>query len=147
MKRLLVLAFFLSLPTPAWADCVHSDADGIRVTFFSPTDARPSRVQLYEPVEGGAECDYIPGGLILCPGWTGTYELDANGALHFSSSPDLVKAIVDAVIDAMDAHQTMSQHALSSKRVQERLRDVLLDPGRLYKALRERGNGQSERPT
>jgi len=61
-----------------------------------------------------------------------------NTKEQFSNSPDLAKAIIDAVIDAMDAHQSMSQQALGSRRVQEGLRDVLLGPGRLYEALRDR---------
>ena len=61
-----------------------------------------------------------------------------NTKEQFSNSPDLAQAIVEAVIDAMDAHQTMSQQALGSKRVQDGLRNVLLGPGRLYEALRER---------
>jgi len=63
-----------------------------------------------------------------------------NTKEQFSNSPDLAQAIVDAVIDAMDAHQAMSQQALGSKRVQNGLREVLLGPGRLYEALRERDN-------
>lgn len=59
-----------------------------------------------------------------------------NTKQQFSNSPDLARAIVDAVIDAMDAHQVMSQQALGSKRVQDGLRDVLLGPGQLYEALR-----------
>jgi type I restriction enzyme R subunit len=61
-----------------------------------------------------------------------------NTKEQFSNSPDLAQAIVDAIIDAMDAHQVMSQQALGSKRVQEGLREVLLGPGRLYEALRAR---------
>ncbi|RWD02064.1 MAG: type I restriction endonuclease subunit R [Mesorhizobium sp.] len=61
-----------------------------------------------------------------------------NTKEQFANSPDLAQAIVDAVIDAMDAHQTMSQQALGSKKVQDGLKDVLLGPGRLYEALRSR---------
>lgn len=61
-----------------------------------------------------------------------------NTKEQFSNSPDLARAIVDAVIDAMDAHQVMSQQALGSKKVQEGLREVLLGPGQLYEALRQR---------
>ena len=64
-----------------------------------------------------------------------------NTKQQFSNSPDLAKAIVDAVIDAMDAHQLMSQQALGSRRVQEGLRDVLLGPGQLYEALRAQQQG------
>ena len=60
----------------------------------------------------------------------------SNTKEQFASSPDLAKAIIEAVIDAMDAHQTMSQQALGSKRVQDGLRDVLLGPAGLYEALR-----------
>ena len=67
-----------------------------------------------------------------------TQQAANNTKQQFSNSPDLAKAIVDAVIDAMDAHQAMSQQALGSKRVQDGLRDVLLGPGQLYEALRAR---------
>ena len=69
----------------------------------------------------------------------------SNTKEQFSNSPDLAKAIVDAVIDAMDAHQAMSQQALGSKRVQDGLRDVLLGPGQLYEALRERLPSSADR--
>ncbi|TIL67578.1 type I restriction endonuclease subunit R [Mesorhizobium sp.] len=64
-----------------------------------------------------------------------------NTKEQFSNSPDLARAIVDAVIDAMDAHQAMSQQALGSKKVQDGLKDVLLGPGQLYEALRSRRDG------
>lgn len=60
----------------------------------------------------------------------------SNTKEQFSNSPDLARAIVDAIIEAMDAHQTLSQQALGSKRVQDGLKDVLLGPGQLYEALR-----------
>lgn len=60
-----------------------------------------------------------------------------NTKEQFSNSPDLSKAIVDAIIDAFDAHRSMSEQALNSKRVQDGLRDVLLGPGQLYEALRK----------
>ena len=75
-----------------------------------------------------------------------TQQAANNTKQQFSSSPDLAKAIVDAVIDAMDAHQAMSQQALGSKRVQEGLRDVLLGPGQLYEALRARVPGGTGQP-
>lgn len=68
-----------------------------------------------------------------------------NTKQQFSNSPDLAQAIVDAVIDAMDAHQAMSQQALGSQKVRDGLREVLLGPGRLYEALRERTGGSSGR--
>ncbi|CFX18451.1 Type I site-specific restriction-modification system, R (Restriction) subunit and related helicase (fragment) [Candidatus Filomicrobium marinum] len=65
-----------------------------------------------------------------------------NSKEQFSSSPDLPKAILDAIMDALDAHTTMSNQALSSKRVQQGLKDVLLGPGQLYELLRKKGGCQ-----
>jgi type I restriction enzyme R subunit len=45
---------------------------------------------------------------------------------------------MDAIIDAFEAHQTMSSQALGSERVREGLRDILLGPARLYEALRQK---------
>lgn len=61
-----------------------------------------------------------------------------NSKEQFSNSPDLSQALVDAIIDAFDAHRSMSEQALNSKRVQEGLKDILLGPGRLWELLRER---------
>jgi type I restriction enzyme, R subunit len=61
-----------------------------------------------------------------------------NTKEQFSNSPDLSKAIVDAIIDAFAAHEVMSKQALDSPRVQAGLKDVLLGPAQLYEALRER---------
>ena len=46
---------------------------------------------------------------------------------------------LSAVMDALAAHSTMSKQALDSARVRDGLKDVLLGPGRLYEALRDRG--------
>ncbi len=51
--------------------------------------------------------------------------------------PDLKTELVNAIIDALEAHTTMSTQALGSEIVREGLRDVLLGPARLYEALRE----------
>ncbi|SMG36966.1 type I restriction endonuclease subunit R [Paraburkholderia susongensis] len=66
----------------------------------------------------------------------------SNSKEQFSNSPDLVKAITDAIIDAFDAHTKMSTQALGSQRVQDGIKDVLLGPAQLYEALRERHVGQ-----
>jgi len=44
---------------------------------------------------------------------------------------DLNKALMDAIMDAFDAHQTMSSPALGSARGREGLRDILLGPAQL----------------
>jgi type I restriction enzyme R subunit len=64
-----------------------------------------------------------------------------NTKEQFANSPDLSKALVDAIIDAFAAHETMSKQALDNPRVQAGLKDVLLGPAMLYEALRERGKG------
>jgi hypothetical protein len=71
----------------------------------------------------------------------GILKLSDDGSIseeQFSSSPDLSKALMDAIMDAFEAHQTMSSQALGSARVREGLRDILLGPAQLYEALRAR---------
>ncbi len=60
---------------------------------------------------------------------------------QFSDSPDLAREIMNAIMDALDAHQTMSRQALDSERVRSGLKDVLLGPARLYETLREQRTG------
>ena len=62
-----------------------------------------------------------------------------NTKQQFENSPALTKAIMDAIIDAFDAHTTMSKQALDSAKVREGLKDVLLGPAKLYEALRDIG--------
>jgi type I restriction enzyme R subunit len=62
----------------------------------------------------------------------------SNTKEQFSSSPDLNNALMDAIMDALEAHTTMSTQALGSTRVREGLRDILLGPAQLYEALRAR---------
>ena len=45
-------------------------------------------------------------------------------------------ASANAIIDALDAHQKMSQQALGSEKVRAGLKDILLGPAQLYEALR-----------
>jgi type I restriction enzyme, R subunit len=62
-----------------------------------------------------------------------------NTKAQFANSPTLTAEIMNAVMDALTAHNTMSRQALDSQRVRDGLKDVLLGPGQLYEALRERG--------
>ncbi len=55
---------------------------------------------------------------------------------QFADSPDLAKEIMNAVMDALAAHGTMSKQALNSEKVRSGLKDVLLGPAQLYEALR-----------
>ena len=61
-----------------------------------------------------------------------------NTKEQFANSPDLANEIMNAIMDAMMAHSTMSTQALNSEKVRAGLQDVLLGPAKLYEALRER---------
>jgi type I restriction enzyme R subunit len=61
-----------------------------------------------------------------------------NTKEQFSNSPDLSNEIMNAIMDAFEAHSAMSKQALDSERVRSGLRDILLGPAGLYEALRER---------
>ncbi|EPY02317.1 type I restriction endonuclease subunit R [Magnetospirillum fulvum] len=62
-----------------------------------------------------------------------------NSKQQFAASPDLAREMLNAIMDALAAHSTMSKQALESERVQHGLRDILLDQAGLYEALRARG--------
>jgi type I restriction enzyme R subunit len=61
-----------------------------------------------------------------------------NTKAQFANSPTLTAEIMNAVMDALAAHESMSKQALGSESVRDGLREVLLGPGQLYEALRER---------
>jgi type I restriction enzyme R subunit len=62
----------------------------------------------------------------------------SNSKAQFDNSPDIRTALMDAIIDAGEAHQMMTAQALSSKRILDGLLDVMLGPGQLYEALRNK---------
>ncbi|OGS94103.1 MAG: type I restriction endonuclease subunit R [Gallionellales bacterium RIFCSPLOWO2_02_FULL_57_47] len=64
-----------------------------------------------------------------------------NTKEQFANSPDLAMEIMNAVMDALSAHTTMSKQALDSEKVRSGLKDVLLGPAQLYEALREQRVG------
>jgi len=59
-----------------------------------------------------------------------------NKKEQFSNSPDLDKAIDEAIMDALEAHTVMSTQALESVEIRKRLKEILLGPAQLYEALR-----------
>ncbi len=61
-----------------------------------------------------------------------------NTKEQFANSPDLSNELLNAIMDALAAHGTMSRQALESERVRTGLREILLGPGQLWEALRER---------
>jgi type I restriction enzyme R subunit len=62
----------------------------------------------------------------------------SNSKEQFANSPDLKDALMHAIMDALDAHTTMSSQALGSERIRDGLKDILLGPAQLYEALRNR---------
>ncbi len=60
----------------------------------------------------------------------------SNTKEQFAHSPDLKDALLHAIMDALEAHQSMSAQALGSERVRDGLKDILLGPAQLYEALR-----------
>ena len=60
-----------------------------------------------------------------------------NSKSQFAASPTLDNELLNAIIDALDAHQKMSQQALGSSTVRAGLKDILLGPAELYEALRK----------
>jgi len=67
-----------------------------------------------------------------------------NSKEQFAASPDLSSALESAIMDAYDAHTTMSQQALASKSLQAGLLRLLLDHTGLYEDLKGR---EGRRPT
>jgi type I restriction enzyme R subunit len=63
-----------------------------------------------------------------------------NTKAQFANSPTLSSEIMNAIMDALAAHTTMSKQALESDRVREGLKDVLLGPAELYEALRAKAD-------
>jgi type I restriction enzyme, R subunit len=63
-----------------------------------------------------------------------------NTKEQFGNSPDLSQAILHAIMDALEAHQSMSTQALGSERVREGLKDILLGPAQLYESLKARAS-------
>jgi type I restriction enzyme R subunit len=72
-------------------------------------------------------------------------QAEANSKAQFEASPTLDAELMNAIIEAMDAHQKMSQMAIDSLKVRAGLKDLLLGPGKLYEALRERRGGGDAR--
>lgn len=66
----------------------------------------------------------------------------SNSKEQFANSPDLKAAVLNAIMDALDAHTTMSTQALGSEKIRDGLTDTLLGPAMLYEALRARAQGR-----
>eukprot|EP01037_Dinobryon_pediforme_P005926 gene5926-5995_t len=60
----------------------------------------------------------------------------ANPKAQFMNSPSLNDELMNAIMDAMAAHQSMSKQALNSDTLRARLLVTLLGPGQLWEGLR-----------
>ncbi|MEN3029277.1 type I restriction endonuclease subunit R [Chromobacterium amazonense] len=65
-----------------------------------------------------------------------------NTKEQFSNSPDLAQSLLNAIMDALEAHNSMSSQALNSSKVRDGIRDTLLGPGQLYEMLRKQGENR-----
>ncbi|HUP82495.1 MAG TPA: DEAD/DEAH box helicase family protein [Pirellula sp.] len=59
-----------------------------------------------------------------------------NSKEQFANSPDLDDSLMNAIMEALDAHNLMSSQALSSEAVRKGLKAILLGPAKLYESLR-----------
>jgi hypothetical protein len=73
----------------------------------------------------GFVCDVLPSRLRQST--TLRQQAAANGRQQFWSSPDFDQELMDAIIGAFDAHQSMSSQALNSVLVRAAIEDVLLN--------------------
>ncbi|QQL43713.1 type I restriction endonuclease subunit R [Sulfuriroseicoccus oceanibius] len=69
-------------------------------------------------------------------------QAQSNSKEQFASSPDLMPALQDAIIEALDAHSTMSTKALNSKDTLHGILRVLLNHANLWEKLRGDGDGE-----
>lgn len=61
-----------------------------------------------------------------------------NTEAQFANSPTLKDELMNAIIEAFEAHSSLSKQALDSQKVRDGLKEVLLGPAQLYGALRAR---------
>ena len=59
-----------------------------------------------------------------------------NSKEQFANSPDLASELTNAIIDALDAHTSMSTQALNSTAVQNGLKSILLNHAALWEGPR-----------
>ncbi|WP_415410939.1 type I restriction endonuclease subunit R [Synechococcus sp. A10-1-5-9] len=61
-----------------------------------------------------------------------------NSKEQFKTSPDLLTSSMDAYIEALDAHQSMSKQALDNPYVRAQMMELLIEKFGLWEALRDR---------
>jgi type I restriction enzyme R subunit len=67
-----------------------------------------------------------------------------NSKEQFANSPDLSSELMNAIMDAFEAHSTMSKQAIDSDKVRQGLKHILLGPAELYEALRNKGASEAQ---
>lgn len=65
----------------------------------------------------------------------------ANSKEQFAGSPDLLKELINANIDSLDAFTELSTQVLNSPEIQRRVLALLLGPGKLWELLSGRVDG------
>jgi type I restriction enzyme R subunit len=68
-------------------------------------------------------------------------QASSNTKEQFGTSPDLQKALLNAIMDTLDAHQNMSAKALNSESTRKSILEFLLNYCGLYESLREKKAG------
>ncbi|MEO0621294.1 MAG: hypothetical protein AAFU49_09650 [Pseudomonadota bacterium] len=69
-----------------------------------------------------------------------------NSKEQFRHSPDFEGALMDAIIEGLDAYSGLSKQALEDEAIRRRLKDILLGPGQLWEMLRKREGGHRPAP-
>ena len=69
-----------------------------------------------------------------------THQASNNTKEQFANSPDLTSELMNAIIEALEAHTVMSTQALGSEVVRSGIKDILLGPSGLYEALRRQAS-------
>ena len=62
----------------------------------------------------------------------------SNSKEQFVNSPDLASAVLSAIMDNLDAHESMANQALNSERIRAGIVELLMGPLKLYEALRDK---------
>ena len=66
-----------------------------------------------------------------------TQQARSNTKAQFAASPNLDAELMEAIMAAFEAHQSMSRQALESERVRAGMKSILLGPAGLYESLRD----------
>lgn len=67
-----------------------------------------------------------------------------NTKEQFANSPDLHSELMNAIMDALDAHTAMSTQALNSQLVQRGMKDSLLNYAGLWESLRSADSSRTQ---